>query len=98
MKPSQPSTNSCQENRYCCLNIKIRPGLSLRFITLVTDCAKIEIFTGTEEEYLKTKYGNLIDEVEGIKTYLYEMEFIRSIDSLNLKVNFVSAYQLRDEI
>lgn len=78
---NQGSQNAC--------NIKIKTGLqhSTPLISLVCDCNKIEIFTGIIEEYVNVYYGELLDEFDGTKSYIFEFKFPKNVTELLLKVN-----------
>ncbi|KAJ6637356.1 hypothetical protein Bhyg_10086 [Pseudolycoriella hygida] len=69
----------------CQLKINAGPRNSLSQVTIVCDSDVIELFTGTYEEYIQTYRGELLDEFDGNKSYLFEIKLKKDTNSLSLK-------------
>lgn len=70
----------------CQLKINAGPRNTLTQITIVCDSDVIELFTGSYEEYNQTYRGELLDEFDGIKSYLFEIKLKKDTDCVCLKV------------
>lgn len=70
----------------CQLKINAGPRSTLSHVTIVCDSDVIELFTGTYEEYSQTYRGELLDEFDGIKSYLFEIKLKKDINCISLKV------------
>ncbi|XP_060645203.1 uncharacterized protein LOC132783910 [Drosophila nasuta] len=76
----------------CELHFEISPRFKIAALTLVCSAPKVELFVGTNQEYLETIYGVAIEEDEGegdvpIRPYRYDVEIDRSgIANINLKL------------
>lgn len=70
----------------CQLKINAGPRNSLSQVTIVCDSDIIELFTGSYEEYNQTYRGELLDEFDGIKSYLFEIKLKKDTNSVSLKV------------
>lgn len=72
-----------------CCQIKVKTGLrhSTPMVSLLCDCNKIELFSGGIEEYINVFYGDLLDEFDGTKSYIFEFKFPKNITELLLKVS-----------
>ncbi|KAG4075970.1 hypothetical protein HA402_003796 [Bradysia odoriphaga] len=69
----------------CQLKINAGPRNALTQITIVCDCDVIELFTGSYEEYNQTYRGELLDEFDGIKSYLFEIKLKKDTNCVCLK-------------
>lgn len=79
-----------------CCHIKLNTGLqhSTPLTSLLCDCNKIELFAGVSEEYINVFYGELLDEFDGAKSYIFEFKFPKNVSELLLKVcTFMSIAQ-----
>lgn len=72
----------------CQLKINAGPRHALTQITIVCDSDVVELFTGTYEEYNQTYRGELLDEFDGIKSYLFEIKLKKDTNCICLKVIF----------
>lgn len=75
-------------NQQDCCHIKLKTGpqRSTPLVSILCDCNKIELFTGDIEEYINVFYGELLDEFDGTKSYIFEFKFPKNISELLLKV------------
>lgn len=71
-----------------CCYIKLKSGFqhSTPLVSLLCDCNKIELFTGISEEYVNVFHGELLDEFDGTKSYIFEFKFPKNVSELLLKV------------
>lgn len=53
---------------------------------VITNCNKIEVYTDKFEEYLKTIYGEFLDDVEDIKTYAFNLNLDTMVDQVMLRM------------
>lgn len=88
-KSDQSDNNNENESNISSCKIKINstPKYSTAHIMLVCDCSKIELFTGNYEEYIKTCDGELLDEFDGVKSYIFEIYLMKKVSNVCLKVN-----------
>ncbi len=70
----------------CQLKINAGPRHSLSQVTIVCDSNAIELFTGSYEEYNQTLCGELLDEFDGNKSYLFEIKLKKDTNCVSLKV------------
>lgn len=87
--PSEISTIGCaQQTAMCELQINGKPKYNVSHLTMVCDCSKIELFNGTYGEYIRCCDGELLDEFDGTKSYVFELELPNKMSSsFLLKVN-----------
>lgn len=71
-------------------HIKLNTGNRHRTprLIIVCDCNKLELFTGPYEEYYQTFDGELLDEFDGTKSYIFEINFEKKQSHVMLKVIF----------
>lgn len=68
------------------LYIETLPNYPIKILSfVVSNCNKIEIYVDQLQEYLKTIYGELLDEVEDIKTYRFDLNLEKLATKVHLK-------------
>lgn len=83
---SMPNTEYTEAEDSCRIRINGQAMCRIRHCTLVCDCNRIEIF-GAYEEYCRTVDGELLDEFDGTKSYLFEIKLAEPVGNVSLKVN-----------
>lgn len=85
---SIPITERTEVEDSCRIRISGQSMHSIRYCTLVCDCNRIELFTGAYEEYCRTVDGELLDEFDGTRSYLFEIKLVEPAANVSLKVWF----------
>lgn len=70
----------------CEIYLNILPIHSIAHTSLVSNCSKLEVFINNSQEYLKTVYGELLDELDDIRTYRFDIKFNQDINQYTIKV------------
>lgn len=75
-----------EEKSACELTFQIKPTRTPSLISIVvTDCHKLEVFSGPYNEYLETIESEFVDEIEEAKIYRFDIFIDQPITSITLK-------------
>lgn len=82
--PADPS----DDHQHCYMRFDSHPSHNVTHLRLTSETPKIEVFTGSEAEYLVVKFGELLDQVDDMSVYLYEIRIPVGVDKVALKVYY----------
>lgn len=70
----------------CYIRFDFTPSHHVSHIRLTSETPKIEVFAGNEAEYLVVQFGQLLDQVDDMSVFLYEINLPSGVDKVALKV------------
>lgn len=80
------STIEAFGNFHSYLLFNVQPTHHISNIRLTSEASKIEVFIGDGAEYLSVIFGQLLDQVDDLSVYLFEIPIPSGVDKVSLKV------------
>ncbi|XP_055381286.1 uncharacterized protein LOC129611895 [Condylostylus longicornis] len=70
----------------CNIQFEIHSAYYINYLTLVTDCQKVEMFVDIHNEYYNTFIGEFLDDFDGMKVYRFDIKITKKISHFLLKL------------